>query len=137
MNIFQRANTIETQLNNLFQRINDIQRIKTKLIDSHINIDRKLKQINNLTSTTNTDENQERLILIQVNNQNKNINKNNLFRISLQTVLEILNENDVHLREFADMIDHLQPQISEFLIEFEQIKTNQEQLNYEAKVRYK
>jgi len=83
MNIFQRANTIETQLNNLFQRINDIQRIKTKLIDSHINIDQKLKQINNLTSTTNTDENQERLILIQVNNQNKNINKNNLFRISL------------------------------------------------------
>jgi len=67
-NIFQRANTIENQLNNLFHRINDIQRIKTKLIDSHINIDQKLKQINNLTSTTNTDENQERLILIQVNN---------------------------------------------------------------------
>jgi hypothetical protein len=70
-NIFQRANTIENQLNNLFHRINDIQRIKTKLIDSHINIERKLKQINDLTSTTNTDENQERLILIQVNNQNK------------------------------------------------------------------
>jgi hypothetical protein len=35
------------------------------------------------------------------------------------------------------MIDHLQPKISEFLIEFEQIKTKQEQLNYEAKVRYK
>jgi predicted nucleic acid-binding Zn-ribbon protein len=67
-NIFQRANTIENQLNNLFHRINDIQRIKTKLIDSHINIERKLKQINDLISTTNTDENQERLILIQVNN---------------------------------------------------------------------
>jgi len=49
--------------------------------------------------------------------------------------LEILNENDVHLREFADMIDHLQPKVSEFLIEFDQIKTKQEQLNQQAKVR--
>jgi hypothetical protein len=49
--------------------------------------------------------------------------------------LEILNENDVHLREFADMIDHLQPKITEFLIEFDQIKTKQEQLNHQAKVR--
>jgi uncharacterized coiled-coil DUF342 family protein len=54
----------------------------------------------------------------------------------LQTILEILNENDVHLREFADMINHLQPKISEFLTEFEQIKTKQEELNSEAKVRY-
>ncbi len=66
-NIFQRANTIENQLNNLSQRINDIQRIKTNLIDSHLNVERKLKQINDLVSTINTDENQERLILIQVN----------------------------------------------------------------------
>ncbi len=68
-NIFQRADTIENQLNNLSQRINDIQRIKTKIIDSHINIERKLKQINDYSSTINTDENHERLILIQVNNR--------------------------------------------------------------------
>ena len=49
--------------------------------------------------------------------------------------MEIINENDVHLREFADMIDHLQPKITEFQIEFEQIKTKQEQLNHQAKVR--
>jgi len=67
-NIFQRADTIENQLNNLSQRINDIQRIKTKIIDSHVNIERKLKQINDYASTINTDENHERLILIQVNN---------------------------------------------------------------------
>ncbi len=72
-NIFQRANTIENQLNNLSQRINDIQRIKTKIIDSHLNIERKLQQINNLISTINTDENQERLILIQVNNHKGSI----------------------------------------------------------------
>jgi uncharacterized protein (UPF0305 family) len=68
-NIFQRANTIENQLNNLSQRINDIQRIKTKIIDSHLNIERKLQQMNELVSTINTEENQERLILIQVNNR--------------------------------------------------------------------
>ena len=67
-NIFQRASAIETQLNNLTQRINDIQRIKTKITDSHVNIERKLQQINDLISTINTDENHERLILIQVNN---------------------------------------------------------------------
>ena len=48
--------------------------------------------------------------------------------------MEILNENDVHLREFADMIDHLQPKITEFQIEFSQIKIKQEQLNEQAKV---
>jgi hypothetical protein len=68
-NIFQRANTIENQLNNLSQRINDIQRIKTKITDSHLNIERKLQQMNELISTINTEENQERLILIQVNNR--------------------------------------------------------------------
>jgi hypothetical protein len=67
-NIFQRANAVETQLTNLSQRINDIQRIKTKISDSHLNIERKLQQINDLISTINTDENHERLILIQVNN---------------------------------------------------------------------
>jgi hypothetical protein len=65
-NIFQRANTIENQLNNLSQRINDIQRIKTKIIDSHINIEQKLNQINDLISTINVDEKHERLILAQV-----------------------------------------------------------------------
>ncbi len=64
--MFQRATTIENQLNNLSQRINDIQRLKTKLTDSHLNIERKLQHINNLNSTINTDENHERLILIQV-----------------------------------------------------------------------
>ncbi|CAF4624817.1 unnamed protein product, partial [Rotaria sp. Silwood2] len=48
------------------------------------------------------------------------------------TELEILNENDIHLRELADMLDHLQPKISEFISDYEQIKTKQEQLYNEA-----
>jgi hypothetical protein len=64
--IFQRATTIEHQLNTLSQRMNDIKRLKTNISDSHINIERKLKQINDLSSTTNTDEKQERVILAQV-----------------------------------------------------------------------
>ncbi len=71
-NIFQRASAVETQLNNLSQRINDIQRIKTKITDSHLNIERKLQQINDLISTINADENHERLILIQVNHRIRN-----------------------------------------------------------------
>ena len=57
---------IEQQLNNLFQRMNDIKRLKTNISDSHISIERKLKQINDLSSTINTDEKQERVILAQV-----------------------------------------------------------------------
>ncbi|CAF1530249.1 unnamed protein product, partial [Rotaria sordida] len=50
------------------------------------------------------------------------------------TELEVLSENDVHLRELSDMIDHLQPKISEFINDFEQIATKQEQLNNEAQI---
>jgi regulator of replication initiation timing len=72
-NIFQRANAIETQLNTLSQRMNDIKRIQTNITDSHLNIERKLKQINDLSSTINADEKQERLILAQVDQFNSKI----------------------------------------------------------------
>jgi regulator of replication initiation timing len=68
IDIFRRANTIENELNSLLQQINDIKRKKTKIIDSHLNIERKLKQIQDLTSTINVDEKQERVILSQVVN---------------------------------------------------------------------
>ncbi|CAM4782634.1 unnamed protein product, partial [Rotaria magnacalcarata] len=112
--IFQRANTIENQLDNLLQHTNDIKRLAMKITESHTNVERKLKQINDLVVITNADEKQERLIRIQ-------------------TELEILHENDGHLRELADMIDRLQPKISEFLSDFERINVKQEQLNDEAK----
>lgn len=48
--------------------------------------------------------------------------------------MENLNENDVSVRELADMIGHLQPQISEFLHELKQIQTEQERLTQQAKV---
>jgi hypothetical protein len=47
----------------------------------------------------------------------------------------MLNDNDVHIRELADMIDRLQPKVSEFLNDFEQIETKQEQLHNESKVK--
>ncbi|CAF3804026.1 unnamed protein product [Adineta steineri] len=64
--LFQKVETAENQLNILLQQINDIKKIKTKIIDSHINIERKFKQINEFISTINIDEKQERLILSQV-----------------------------------------------------------------------
>ena len=51
--------------------------------------------------------------------------------------MESLNENDVSVRELADMIGHLQPQISEFLHELKQIQSEQERLTQQAKVRSK
>ena len=66
--LFQRAHTIENQLTNLSQRINEINRLKTKLHESHVNNERKLRQIHEMSATISTDENHERLILIQVNN---------------------------------------------------------------------
>ena len=67
-NIFQRANTIENQLSIISQRIHDIKRMIIKLMDSHINIEQKLKQIKDSISTVNIDEKQERLIRTQVSN---------------------------------------------------------------------
>jgi hypothetical protein len=48
--------------------------------------------------------------------------------------LESLNENDIHIRELAAMIDRLQPRVSEFVNAFEQILTKQEELHNESKV---
>ena len=41
----------------------------------------------------------------------------------------------MHIRELADMINRLQPKVSEFIDDFQQIKTKQEQLNNETKVK--
>lgn len=133
-NLFQRANTIENQLTNLSQRIGEIQRVKSKLTDSHLNNERKLQQITGMNSTISTDENHERLILIQVNHQDQLFLIESPFLPPPQTVLENLNENDVDLRELADTIDHLQPKITEFLHEFQHIQTEQERLTHQAKV---
>jgi len=66
----------------------------------------------------------------------KTSNLTNVYFSYIQTVLEILNENDIHLRELSNMIDHLHPQVFEFTNEFEQIRTKQEQLYVEVKVRH-
>ncbi len=60
----------------------------------------------------------------------------NVYFSYIQTVLEILNENDIHLRELSNMINHLHPQVFEITNEFEQIRTKQEQLYIEVKVRH-
>lgn len=66
IDLFQRAQSIDNQLKNLSQRINEIHRLKNKLQESQLNNERKLRQISELIPTISTEENHERLILTQV-----------------------------------------------------------------------
>ena len=71
VDLFQRAHTIENQLTNLSQRINEIHRLKNKLHESHVINERKLRQIHDLNASMSSEENHERLILTQVNHRNR------------------------------------------------------------------
>ena len=51
-----------------------------------------------------------------------------------QTVLETLNETEIHLRELADMLDHLQPKIAEFQNDFSRLRTHHDQFHQQAKM---
>ena len=51
----------------------------------------------------------------------------------MQTVLETLNETEIHLRELADTLDHLQPKIAEFQADFSRLRTQHDQFHQQAK----
>jgi len=63
--VFQRATAVESQLNNLAERMNDFKRAAVKLTDSHASIEIKLQRLIEPIST-NVDEKEERLLLAQV-----------------------------------------------------------------------
>lgn len=132
--VFQRVQTLDNQLKNLSQRIVDIQRLQSKLNDFHRIIQRKFQQINEYHSTINIDENHERLIFIQVDfffylTAHSNI----LF--SFQTILESLNENDIHLKELTELVEHTQPNTTEFIRDLRLIQSKQEAYRTQAKVQ--
>lgn len=64
--MFEKARAAEKQLNGLFQRINEIRQMQTKLLESHANSERKLREVTSAASTTNADDKQEQLIVAQV-----------------------------------------------------------------------
>lgn len=47
--------------------------------------------------------------------------------------METLNETEIHLRELADTLDHLQPKIAEFQVDFSRQRTQHDQFHQQVK----